>query len=87
LETAPVLYHGIWDEEKIKSIWTGRGTYPTFDGPDGKSVDAEGYVVRLASEFPISEFSTSVAKYVRENHVQTDGHWMSKMVIPNKLRV
>ena len=86
LETAPVLYRGLWDEEKVKSIWTGKGNYPTFDGPDGKSVDAEGYVVRLASEFPVTDFHISVAKYVRKNHVQTDEHWMTKEVVPNRLK-
>jgi hypothetical protein len=83
---APVLYRGVWDEDRIKSIWTGKGTYPTFERRDGKPVDAEGYVVRVADEFRLENFSTSVAKYVRKNHVQTDEHWMAKEVIPNRLR-
>ncbi len=35
----------------------------------------EGYVVRTATAFPISEFGINTAKWVRENHVQTDEHW------------
>ena len=31
--------------------------------------------MRLANEFPINEFSHSVCKWVRPNHVQTDEHW------------
>ena len=45
----------------------------------------EGYVVRLAGEFPYSEFRKSVGKYVRANHVQTPGHWMRQVMTPNKL--
>lgn len=45
----------------------------------------EGYVVRLASEFRYEDFGTSVAKFVRENHVQTDKHWMYQKIVANKL--
>ena len=45
----------------------------------------EGYVIRLMDEFRYEDFEKSVAKYVREGHVQTDKHWMYRKVIPNKL--
>lgn len=44
---------------------------------------SEGVVVRLAGEY--TDFSKSVAKYVRANHVQTDQHWTKKEVERNKL--
>ena len=34
----------------------------------------EGFVMRLSSGFEYRDFGTSVAKYVRKNHVQTDDH-------------
>lgn len=46
----------------------------------------EGYVVRITDEFDISEFEQVVAKSVRENHVNTETHWMHSRIIPNKLR-
>lgn len=46
----------------------------------------EGYVVRIADEFHYDAFNKSVAKYVRENHVQTEKHWMYEEITPNKLR-
>jgi len=46
----------------------------------------EGYVVRRAASFAYEDFQTSVAKWVRPNHIQTDEHWMHKAVIPNGLK-
>lgn len=94
IHTAPVLYDGIWDEELIKGLWTGKGTYPTFgtkaEAPkwpdDFKPCEAEGYVVRLNHSFPGDEFDRHCAKFVRKGHVQTDQHWMSKPVVPNHLK-
>lgn len=73
LHTVPVLYKGIWNEEQV------RQNSFRFDH------EAEGYVVRLAESFNYSNFSKSIAKYVRKNHVQTDKHWMEVEVVPNKL--
>jgi len=74
----PVVWRGVWDPEKIQSI------YP-FDSKMGGQ-QTEGYVVRIADTFPMDDFSHFVAKFVRKNHVETDEHWMSKPVVPNKLR-
>jgi len=46
---------------------------------------AEGYVVRVAHAFPMSEFSSHAAKFVRAGHVQTDTHWMHTTIVPNQL--
>ncbi len=47
----------------------------------------EGYVVRLEDQFYYEDFGTSVAKFVRKNHVQTDQHWMHQKVRPNGLAI
>ncbi|TFI60278.1 2'-5' RNA ligase [Sphingomonas parva] len=53
----------------------------------------EGFVVRVADPIPYPEgpgnagrFFTSVAKYVRRDHVATDSHWMEGPVVPNELK-
>jgi|SRR6056297_2581739 len=71
IDIVPVLYEGIYDKEKIKSL---------FDN------NMEGYVVRLYDSFLINDFHKCVAKFVRKNHVQTDKHWMRQKIIKNKLR-
>lgn len=71
-----VLYDGIWDERIIRDLWD-----------DSLWNECEGFVVRVADEFPFSRFKDSVGKYVRKNHIQTTKHWMhGQAVIPNKLR-
>lgn len=75
LKTVPVLYRGIWQEGVIRELFQ-----PTWNGDP-----MEGYVVRLAEDFPYSQFRRSVAKYVRPGHVQTSHHWRYQPVIPNKL--
>ena len=72
LHHVKVLWRGIWDEKIIQKLF------------DPKR-QMEGYVVRLAASFPYSAFRNSVAKFVRQNHVQTDQHWTQQKIIPNKL--
>ena len=50
------------------------------------SLNVEGYVLRTKSSFYMDDFQKYVAKYVRKDHVQTDTHWMSGPIIPNKLK-
>jgi hypothetical protein len=45
----------------------------------------EGYVVRWTDNFEIQHFPNVVAKFVRENHVQTDKHWMHSEIVKNGL--
>ena len=70
-----VIYDDIWDEKKISALETS-----FLDGKD------EGYVIRLADSFTYDDFKTSVAKFVRRNHVQTDQHWRLQEIIPNELK-
>mgnify|MGYP001619986066 CR=1 FL=1 len=94
INTVPVIYQGEWDENKIRGLWQGKGLFPTFatrveypSPPDDFfPCDAEGYVVRLAKEFPYDQFRHSCAKMVRENHVQTATNWMTRSVLPNMLK-
>ncbi len=72
LETPAVLYRGVWDQS-----W--------FDNVDINTEECEGYVVRLVDSFHYGHFSQSVAKWVRQSHVQSDSHWMHSDVEPNKL--
>lgn len=92
LHTVPILYRGIWDEKKIKKIWTGKGSFPTFatniEYPtmdDFFPCEAEGYVIRLTESFNHSEFAKCCGKFVRKNHVTTSVQWMQRKVIPNQL--
>ena len=83
--TVPIIYKGIWDEDKIRNLWEGKGAYPTFSSPSGPPCEAEGYVVRVTEEFPYDEFRSHCAKYVRPNHVTTSSHWLEGPVVPNLL--
>ena len=69
----PVLYRGIWDEATIRNL--------PLD-----PMKNEGYVVRLADSFCYNDFGSSVAKFVRENHVQTNDHWRHQKITPNILK-
>jgi len=71
-----VLYDGIYDEKVIRA--------------EEKKLDFtkdEGYVIRTADGFSYANFRHSMAKFVREKHVQTTKHWMrGQPVIPNGLK-
>lgn len=70
-----VLYRGIWDEDKIRGLYS-----------DSDWDRMEGYVVRIADEFGYGDFRKSVAKFVRRAHVQTVKHWMhGQRIRPNGL--
>ncbi|MGY8690180.1 MAG: hypothetical protein ACKVHP_20890 [Verrucomicrobiales bacterium] len=40
----------------------------------------------MASSFHFGKFTQALAKWVRRGHVQTDQHWRSKAIVPNKLQ-
>lgn len=65
MDHVPVLYEGLYCEDKIKALYDTKTDYETH----------EGYVVRLANSFPYGQFKQSVAKFVRANHVQSQKHW------------
>ena len=79
LHVVPVLYRGLWDEEKVKGCYTKVSKL---------SGEQEGYVVRNANAFQYADFADNAAKFVRADHVQTgDVHWRYAEITPNKLRV
>ena len=72
----------------VKELYRGEFNLPRL-GALAKSLNTdvtEGFVIRLADSFTYDSFSVSVAKWVREKHVQTDQHWMHSEIIANKLR-
>ncbi len=74
LAYVPILYEGIFPQK--------------FDLPPKSNFgnQIEGYVVRLVDSFPLSEFNVSIAKWVRQGHVQTDDHW-KRTWTKNKLKI
>ena len=81
LHHVPVVYRGVWDETKVRSLWD-----ELKNGYYGEKV-VEGYVVRLVDSFYYGDFRKSAAKFVRANHVATTAHWMhGQQIIPNKLQ-
>jgi hypothetical protein len=73
LTTPKVFYEGIYDENIIKNI--------TLD-----LNKVEGYVIRIKDSFHYDDFSKSVAKWVRKDHVTSDKHWTKQPIIPNILK-
>ena len=76
LPTVPVLYKGLFDVEKLKSLYS-----TTLNGEE-----MEGYVVRVATAFSYGQFRYATAKYVRPNHVQTNQHWLNDKLTVNGLK-
>lgn len=67
----PDLFRGVVKSEKeleklISNLMNSKSKYG-----DTK----EGVVIRIIDEFHFSDYSSSTAKYVRANHVQSDIHW------------
>lgn len=73
----PVLYDGIYDENKIKGLYDSKKDWES----------CEGYVIRVADGFSYGDFRNKVAKFVRKNHVQTTKHWMhGQPIVKNILK-
>lgn len=70
ITSVPVLFDGIFDEDIMKNMWD-KSNWNTH----------EGYVIRVADEIQYGQFKTHVAKFVRENHIQTVKHWMHGQAI------
>lgn len=75
LQTVPVLYRGIWNEELIKNLHK-----PIHNGDE-----CEGFVVRLAGEFHYKNFRNCTGKFVRGSHVTTSNHWAYETMVENKI--
>ena len=78
ISVVPVLYRGVYNEERIKACFTGKSAF--------RGSVQEGYVVRLASDVSWCQHRFSIAKFVREDHVQTSHGWMHRRVVPNELK-
>jgi RNA ligase len=79
--TVPLLFRGVVStEDELRSLTASLAREPSaLGGP------REGVVVRRAGQFSDSEFSRSLGKWVRKDHVQTDEHWMHQAIVPQKL--
>jgi len=78
LEVAPVIYESDWCEHVVKRCFYGESAFGD---------EQEGYVVRVVDSYHYDDFGTSVAKFVREQHVQPNAkHWRNRPVVPNTLR-
>lgn len=70
----PVLYKGTFESvSTLRETITRLGSEHSLFGNE-----REGVVVRRVAGFDDDEFRTSVVKWVRKNHIQTDEHWTSK---------
>lgn len=79
--TVPLLGRfSVTTENQLKEVTDRFTTAPSVLGGA-----REGVVVRVASSFGDSEFSTSVAKWVRKDHVSTSDHWSHQEIARNKL--
>lgn len=76
IKSVPTIYIGVFDKDRIHQMWLDQCGGPKH---------SEGYVIRLADGYHRNDFTRSLAKFVREDHVQTDEHWMTKPVVPNGL--
>lgn len=82
LPIVPELYRGPWDQQAIrKQFDTAAGAIQMSAYGD----EREGYVVRTSDRFPESKLVYNVAKFVRQNHVRTDRHWMHRQIGENEL--
>jgi hypothetical protein len=76
LPIAPVLYRGLWDENKVSECYTGESKF---------GAEQEGWVVRVADSFHFDQFAENTGKWVRKGHVQTSEHWTRQQIVPNEL--
>lgn len=71
-----VVWRGILTEQTVEKLWA------SVD-----KVKQEGLVFRPVSEVSLDNFSRQVFKLVRENHVQSEKHWMYSEVEKNELKI
>jgi len=74
LHVVPVIWSGMWDRATVEGLVKGLDLSKQ-----------EGYVVRVAEQFPYGSFRKSVAKYVRKEHAGTSHNWMMKAVVKNRV--
>lgn len=74
ITSVPLLYRGAFSHTAIRQILA-----------DMNFATQEGFVVRSAEAFGESDMPRLLAKYVRQDHVQSETHWMQAEVIKNGL--
>lgn len=81
LQMPPVIWRGSFvTRASLERAVMNSATMPsTFGGP------REGLVVRWTDGFLDEEFNGSLAKWVRQGHVQTDAHWTSQEIVRQRL--
>lgn len=77
LSVVPVLYDGIWDEDKVRDLYRER---------NANGDESEGFVVRLADQFPYKDFKYCVGKYVRADHTPRHGGGFGAKLVKNKIK-
>lgn len=80
--TVPLLFQGVISSEKELQELTE--SFMIQESCCGGI--REGVVIRVKNEFSDNNFSKSVMKCVRANHVQTSEHWKDQEIIRNKLK-
>lgn len=79
--TVPLLFEGAAPDKEDKLI----NLINNFTDQKSSLGEArEGIVIRLSGSFSDIDFSKSIAKWVRKDHVQTDDHWKHQQIIKNK---
>jgi RNA ligase len=82
LPTVPELFRGVVaDARALEELTSTLAEQPSAFGGI-----REGVVVRLARAYADAEFSESLGKWVRKDHVTTDEHWMHQNIRAQKLR-
>lgn len=73
-ETVPVRYRGVFQSLEEMRLWMDA----RINERSALGSECEGFVVRLAGCIEFDRFHMSAAKYVRQNHVQSDVHWSNR---------
>lgn len=77
IQSVPILFEGIFDQNKIHKTWENERTWE----------NSEGYIIRPSSNFKQKDFSKVVGKYVRKDHIQTNKHWLKQKLEMNNLKI
>lgn len=93
LEIVPVLWRGLWDEDRVKSCYTGESVFKGSYDVKTKELAQEGFVCRITDALNYPQFKTNerlwlegIGKMVRKNHVNTGEHWLFKEIKKNELK-
>lgn len=76
LKLAPLLFEGQASTVKELESLTNRLAMQksSFGG------DREGLVIRVSESFLNDNFSSSIGKWVRKDHIQSDEHWKNQEI-------